>query len=150
MENNFIQMAASTGYAMAYTIVQFLNTLSIVCSCISPMTSRILSFKASIVSLACRRNSYLWRHPINDSPTMANRSSEVIKQPTRSVQFLNKFSIVCSCISPMASRILSFKASIVSLACRRNTYLWRPPRNNSPTVSNRSSEVVKWHQLYGW
>ena len=27
----------------------------------------------------------------------------------------------------------------LSLACRRNTYLWLHPRNNSPTVSNRSS-----------
>ena len=37
-----------------------------------------------------------------------------MQQPTRSVQFLNTLSIVCNCISPMASRILSFKASIVS------------------------------------
>ena len=36
------------------------------------------------------------------------------KKPTRSVQFLSTLSIVCSCISPMASRILSFKASIVN------------------------------------
>ena len=35
------------------------------------------------------------------------------------------------------------------LACRRNTYLWRHPTNNSPTVSNRSSEVAKRHQLCG-
>ena len=41
MENNFFQMAAS---------VQFLNTLSIVCSYISSMVSRIFSFKVSIVS----------------------------------------------------------------------------------------------------
>ena len=46
MENNFIQMAASAGHAVAYTIGITLSTLSIVCSCISP----ILSFKASIVS----------------------------------------------------------------------------------------------------
>ena len=31
------------------------------------------------------------------------------------------------------------------LACRRNTYLWRHPTNNGPTVSNRSSEVTKRH-----
>ena len=37
----------------------------------------------------------------------------------------------------------------LSLACRRNTYLWRHPTNNSPTVSNRSSEVAKRHQLCG-
>ena len=77
MENNFIQMAASLGHTVAYTIgsifkrivdyVQlyftngFMNIvqpfsqstpsiLSVVCICISPMASRILSFKASIVS----------------------------------------------------------------------------------------------------
>ena len=32
-----------------------------------------------------------------------------------------------SCISSMASWMLSFKAWIVSLACQRNTYLWRLP-----------------------
>ena len=36
----------------------------------------------------------------------------------------------------------------MSLACRRNTYLWRHPTNNSPTVLNRSSEVVKRHQIF--
>ena len=49
MENNFIQMAALTDHAVAHTI-QFLSTLSIVCSCILPMASRIVFFKASIVS----------------------------------------------------------------------------------------------------
>ena len=43
---------------------------------------------------------------------------------------------MCSCISQSASRILSFK---MSLACRRNTYLWRHPINRCTTVSNRSS-----------
>ena len=33
----------------------------------------------------------------------------------------------------------------MSLACRRNTYLWQLPTNNSPTVSNRSSEMAKGH-----
>ena len=50
MENNFIQMAASAGHAVATRSVQFLSALPIVCSCISKMASRILSFKASIVS----------------------------------------------------------------------------------------------------
>ena len=49
--------------------------------------------------------------------------------------------INCSCISPIASRIL---------ACRRNIYLWRHPTNNSSTVSNCSSEVAKQRQLCGW
>ena len=38
----------------------------------------------------------------------------VTQQPTRSVKFLSTLSIVCNCISPMASRILSFKVSILS------------------------------------
>ena len=50
MENNFIQMAASAGHTVAYTIGPIFSTLSIVCSCVSPMALRILSFKASIVS----------------------------------------------------------------------------------------------------
>ena len=50
MENNFIQMAASADNAVIYTYMQFFSTLSIVFSCISPMPSRILSFKALIVS----------------------------------------------------------------------------------------------------
>ena len=36
-----------------------------------------------------------------------------MQQPTRSVQFLSTLSIVRICISPMVSRILSFKANIV-------------------------------------
>ena len=51
---------------------------------------------------------------------------------------------MCSCISPMASRILFFKAQL-SLACRHNTYLSLHPTNNSPTVSNHSSDVAKRH-----
>ena len=43
MENNFIQMAASTGQAVAYTIGSIFKHI------ISPMSSWILSFKASIV-----------------------------------------------------------------------------------------------------
>ena len=50
MENNFIQMAASAGMQYPTRSFQFLSTLSIVRSCISPMASRILSFKALIVS----------------------------------------------------------------------------------------------------
>ena len=46
MENNFIQIFASVGHDRS----NFLSTLSIMCNCISPMASRILSFRASIVS----------------------------------------------------------------------------------------------------
>ena len=55
---------------------------------------------------------------------------------TNFIQMTASAWIVCSCISPMATRILS-------LACR----LLRHPTNNSPTVSNRSSEVAKRLQL---
>ena len=37
----------------------------------------------------------------------------------------------------------------LSLACRRNTYILRHSTNNSPTVSNLSSEVDKRHRLCG-
>ena len=47
MEYNFIQMAA---YAVAYTIGPIFKHIIVCVSCISPITSRILSFKASIVS----------------------------------------------------------------------------------------------------
>ena len=43
MENNFIQMAASAGHAVAYTIGTIFNTLSIVCSYISPIVSGLLA-----------------------------------------------------------------------------------------------------------
>ena len=46
MENNFIQMDASAGQAVVYTIGPIFKDSS----CISPMASRILSFQASIVS----------------------------------------------------------------------------------------------------
>ena len=49
MENNFIQMAASAGHAVAYTIGPISKHI-IDCSYILPMASRTLSFKASIVS----------------------------------------------------------------------------------------------------
>ena len=50
MENNFIQMAASAGHVVANMIGLIFSTLSIVCSGISPMAARILSFKVSTVS----------------------------------------------------------------------------------------------------
>ena len=49
MENNFIQMAASAGDAVVYTIVTIFKHI-ILCSCISPMASWILSSKASIAA----------------------------------------------------------------------------------------------------
>ena len=37
LEGNFVQMAASAGHVVAYTIDSIFSTLSIVCSGISPM-----------------------------------------------------------------------------------------------------------------
>ena len=45
MENNFIQIAASAGHALTYTIGPIIKHIID-----SPMASRILSFKASVVS----------------------------------------------------------------------------------------------------
>ena len=46
MENNFIQMAVSAGHAVAYTICPIFKHII---DCVQ-LASRILSFKASIVS----------------------------------------------------------------------------------------------------
>ena len=56
MENNFIQMAVSAGHVVVYTIGPIFKHII---GCISPMASRILSFKASIGS-----------DPTNYSPTV--------------------------------------------------------------------------------
>ena len=66
MENNIIPMGASGGHAVAYTI----GTI----------------FK----SLACRRNTYLQRHPTNNSPTVSNRKSEVAKRHQRLIMRSSK------------------------------------------------------------
>ena len=50
MENKFIKRLPRLAMQQAKRSIQFLKTLLFVCSCISPMASRILSFKASIVS----------------------------------------------------------------------------------------------------
>ena len=48
MENNFIQTAATTGHAVNYTIGSIFKHII---DCVQPyLASRILSFKASIVS----------------------------------------------------------------------------------------------------
>ena len=38
------------------------------------------------LSLACRRNIYPWRHSTNKSPTVSNRSWEVVKRNQRSLK----------------------------------------------------------------
>ena len=75
MENNFIQIAASAVHSVAYTIGPFFKHI-IDCVQLS-FTNR---FTKRQLSLACRRNTYLWRHRTNNSPTVPNRSSEVAKR----------------------------------------------------------------------
>ena len=63
MANNFIQMAASAGHAVAYTI--------------GPIFKHIID----CVQLYCKRQlSLTCRLPTNNSPTVSNRSSEVAKR----------------------------------------------------------------------
>ena len=50
MENNFIPMAASARHAVAYTIGPIFKHIIDCLQLYSPMASRILFFKASIVS----------------------------------------------------------------------------------------------------
>ena len=64
MENNFIQMSATYSHAVAYTI--------------GPIFKRIIDFvqlyytngltNIVLLSLTCRRNTDLWRHPTDNSP----------------------------------------------------------------------------------
>ena len=69
MENNFIQMAASAGHAVAYMIGPIFKHII---DCVQ------LYFTNGFT--ACRRNTCLWRHPTNNSTTVWNRSSEEAKQ----------------------------------------------------------------------
>ena len=87
MENYFIQMAASASHAVAYTIGPIWNTLSIGYSCIQLMASRILSFKASIVSgtsqmmvQRCQIVAPRWQNDISsaaDNAIFKNRTQNI-------------------------------------------------------------------------
>ena len=80
MENNFIQMAASAGHAVAYTIGPiFKHIIDCVQLYFINGFTNIVFLKCQL-SLPCRRNTYLWRHLTNNGPTVLNRSSEVAKQ----------------------------------------------------------------------
>ena len=80
MENNFIQMATSARHAVAYTIGSiFKHIVDCVQLYFTNGFTYIVVLKRQL-SLACRRNTYLWRHPTNNSPTVSNRSSEVDKR----------------------------------------------------------------------
>ena len=79
MENNFIQMAASAGHAVAYTIgLIFKHIIDCVQLYFTNGFTKY-SFKRQL-SLACRRNTYLWWHPTNNSPMLSDSSSEMAKR----------------------------------------------------------------------
>ena len=66
MKNNFIQMTASVGHAVAYTIGPiFKHIIGVAVFHQCPLNRQL--------SLACRRNTYLWRHPTNNNQIAAPR-----------------------------------------------------------------------------
>ena len=80
MENNFIQMDASAGHAVAYMIGPiFKHIIDCVQLYFTNGFANIVSLKRQL-PLACRRNTYLWRPATNNSPTVLNRNSEVAKR----------------------------------------------------------------------
>ena len=80
MENNFIQMAASAGHAVAYTIgLIFKHIIDCVQLYFTNGFTNNCPLKRQL-SLTCLRNTYLWRHPTNNSPAVSIRSYEVVKR----------------------------------------------------------------------
>ena len=69
MENNFIQMAASAGHAISYTIGPIFRHNYRLCA----TAFRECCHLKRQLSLACR-------HPTNNSPTLSNRSSKVARR----------------------------------------------------------------------
>ena len=70
MENNFIQVTASAGYAVAYTMG--------------------LIFKHKTQLCVQLYSTYLWRHATNNSPTVSNRSSKAGRKISAHSAFLLK------------------------------------------------------------
>ena len=74
MENNFIQMAASADHAVTYTngpiFKQIIDCVQLYFT--NGLTNIVLISRQ--LSLACRRNTYLWRYTTNNSLTVSNRS----------------------------------------------------------------------------
>ena len=78
MENNCIQIATSAGHVVAYTIGPIFKQII---DCVKLYFDNGFTNIVLIqLSLACRRNTYLWRHPTNNNPTASNHSSEVAKR----------------------------------------------------------------------
>ena len=75
--NNFIQVAASADHAVAYTIGPIFKHIS---DCVLHQWLHEYCTLKRQLSLACRRNTYFWRHLTNNSPTLSNRCPEVAKR----------------------------------------------------------------------
>ena len=80
MENNFIQMSASAGHAVTYTIG---SICKLIIDCVQ------LYFTSGFTNIVLLSVNCLWlvgvtlffdRHPTNNSPTVSNRSTEVVKR----------------------------------------------------------------------
>ena len=80
MENNFIQMTASAGHAVAYTIGPIFEHII---DCVQEVFHQWLREHCPLkrqLSLAYLRNTYLWKHRTNISPTVSYCSSEMAKR----------------------------------------------------------------------
>ena len=88
MENNFIQMAASAGHSVAYTIGSIFKCI------IDCMQLHFTNGFTNIV-LACRRNTYLRRQHTNNSPTVAAPSwLNVISSSADNAIFKNRLKTI--------------------------------------------------------
>ena len=77
MENNFIQIAASAGHAVAYKIGPIFKHIidCVQLAVFQQWVHEYCPLKRQL-SLACR-HTYLWRHPTNNSQTVSNHCSDV-------------------------------------------------------------------------
>ena len=70
MENNFIQMAASAGHAVAYTIGTIFKHIDRYRATVYHQWLHEYCPLKRQFSLASRRTTYLRRHPTSNSPTV--------------------------------------------------------------------------------
>ena len=88
------------------------------------------------LSLTCRRNVYLWRHPTNNSTTVSNSSSEVAKRQTKARSaadnaiFTNRAQIIeCSfgCVTRSAVLLKPNIANILIFNCGEQKFVQHGP-----------------------
>ena len=58
------------------------------------------------MSLGCRRNTYLWRQPLNNSPTVSNRSYDISSAADNTIFKIRAHNIECSFICVAFSAVL--------------------------------------------